>query len=132
MGQVRHNLLASAAVLFAFLNVAGPAFAQAPASDLDALITPSLKVDTGMALARQQMADNDLLGAAATLERVLIANQDSVPARLLYASLLCRLDDRQGAQVEINLLPKKDVPDAYWSEVTTACGVMQRPGKSRR
>lgn len=92
------------------------------------MIGPALKVDSGIALARRQIAERDLLGATATLERVLIANGDATAPRLLYASLLCRLDDRRGAEVELKLLPQKAVPDASWVEVTAACGALPRPG----
>jgi hypothetical protein len=133
MVQSKRSYLAGAAAIFALMALPSPGHAQAPPLDANALITPSLKVDTGIALARRQIGDNDLLGAVGTLERVLIANDDALPARLLYASLLCRLDDRQGAEVEISMLPKKKVPDANWAEVTGACGPMQRPGeKSKR
>lgn len=132
MVRSRQSRLARATAIFAMLGAAAPLCAQTLAQDSERLIAPALKVDTGMALARRQIGDNDLLGAAATLERVMISNDNAVPARLLYASLLCRLDDRQGAQVEISMLPKKKVPDANWAEVTAACGQMARPGEKVR
>jgi hypothetical protein len=104
--------------------LAAPACAQ---DDLDTLVTASQQVDSGMALARRQMAGRDLLGAAGTLERVLIANPEAVPPRLLYASLLCRLDDSEGAGVELDLLAGMPVADADWTEVTGACGAVPRP-----
>jgi hypothetical protein len=110
--------------LFAAIALASPARAQ---DDLDALVTASQQVDSGMALARRQMAGRDYLGAAATLERVVIANPDAVPPRLLYASLLCRLDDAEGAGVELDLLAGRPIADADWAEVTAACGAVPRP-----
>ena len=68
-----------------------------------------------------------MLGAAGTLERVLIANHDAHDARLLYASVLCRLDDAAGARVELSLLRGQDVSDPAWAEVTAACGALPRP-----
>jgi len=129
MVRSRQSHLARMIAIIALLGIAAPLCAQTLAQSTEGLIGPALKVDSGMALARRQIGDNDLLGAAATLERVMIANDDAMPARLLYASLLCRLDDRQGAQVEINMLPKKKVPDANWAEVTAACGPIARPGE---
>jgi hypothetical protein len=117
-----------AAAVFAIPLLPVPASGQTLAQDAEPLIASSQNVDSGMALARRQMADNDLLGAVATLERVLIQNPDSVGPRLLYVSLLCRLDDHQGASVELNMMPKRSVPDANWAEVTAACGAMPRPG----
>src|SRR3954468_17476354 len=115
--------------------LASPACAQ---DDLDALVTASQQVDSGMALARRQMSGRDYLGAAGTLERVLIANPEAIPPRLLYASLLCRLDDSEGAGVELDLLAGRPVADADWAEVTAACGAVPLPaapppgGKKRR
>jgi hypothetical protein len=113
---------------------AGPALAQAVPSDPDALIGASLSPDTGMTLARSQIGDRDLLGAVGTLERVLLAHPEATPARLLYASLLCRLDDPEGAGLEIRLLNGQPIADSDWSEVTAACGNVPRPAapKGRR
>ena len=124
----KQSRIAESLALIAVLALSVPAVAQTLAQDAEPLIGPALKVDSGMVLARQQIGQNDLLGAAATLERVLIQNPDSIGPRLLYVSLLCRLDDRQGASVELNLMPNRSVPDANWAEVTTACGAMPRPG----
>ena len=126
--QSKRFHLAVSLALIAALSLSVQAVAQTLAQDAEPLIGPALKVDSGMVLARQQIGQNDLLGAAATLERVLIQNPDSIGPRLLYVSLLCRLDDRQGASVELNLMPNRSVPDANWAEVTAACGAMPRPG----
>ena len=103
-----------------------PVSAQAQ-DDLDALVAASQQVDSGMTLARRQVSQRDLLGALGTLERVQIANPEAVQPRLLYAALLCRLDDAEGAGVELNLLAGKPIADADWAEVTAACGAVPRP-----
>ncbi len=109
--------------LGAVLFWAAPLQAQeAVEPEVEALIGPSRQVETGLALARSQVEADDLLGAVGTLERVLLTQPDATPARLLYASLLCRLDDAAGARVEINLLQGRDVEDAAWDEVAAACG----------
>src|SRR5690349_21111313 len=79
--------------------------------DLDAMAAATQQVDSGMALARSQIAASDLPGALGTLERVLLGHPEVVPPRLLYASLLCRLDDRQGAELELGLLAGKAIAD---------------------
>jgi thioredoxin-like negative regulator of GroEL len=81
-----------------------------------------------VALGRRQVADADLLGAVGTLERVLLAHPEANEARLLYASLLCRLDDTEGAGVELGLLPPEAITEEEWQEVTKACGPLPRPG----
>lgn len=100
--------------------------------DPAALAAATEQVDSGMALARRQIAASDLLGALGTLERVLFAHPEAVPPRLLYAALLCRLDDRQGAELELALLAGKRTADADWAEVAAACGSVPRPAPSRK
>ena len=70
--------------------------------------------------------------AISLLERVLFAYPESVPPRLLYASLLCRLDDRQGAELEVGLLAGKPIADADWAGVNAACGPVARPAPPKR
>jgi hypothetical protein len=100
--------------------------------DADALVAASRQLDSGMALARRQIAASDLTGALGTLERLLFAYPAVVPPRLLYASLLCRLDDRQGAELELGLLAGKRIADPDWAGVTAACGPVPRPGKRKK
>jgi hypothetical protein len=109
------------------LTAAASASAAPAQDDPDTLAVASQQVDSGVALARRQMAARDLLGALGTLERVLFAHPEAVPPRLLYASLLCRVDDAEGAGVELNLLAGNPIADADWAEVTAACGPMPRP-----
>lgn len=111
------------------LGLAPAALAQ---DDADTLVAASRQVDSGMALARRQIAASDLTGALGTLERVLFAYPETVPPRLLYASLLCRLDDRQGAELELGLLAGKRIADSDWAGVTAACGPVPRPGKRKK
>ncbi|HEY5723985.1 MAG TPA: hypothetical protein VIT45_16870 [Allosphingosinicella sp.] len=106
--------------------------AAAAQDDLDALATATEQVDSGMALARRQIAASDLPGALGALERILLAHPEAVPPRLLYASLLCRLDDRQGAELELGLLAGKQIGDPDWAGVEAACGAVQRPAAPRR
>jgi hypothetical protein len=105
-----------------------PVHAQPPGdSDIESVIEPSLQAATGIALARQQIAQTDLMGAVGTLERVLIVDPEAHAARLLYASLLCRLDDAAGARVELSFLQGQALDDMGWADVTAACGTMTRP-----
>ncbi|MDF7774699.1 hypothetical protein P1X14_05525 [Sphingomonas sp. AOB5] len=80
-----------------------------------------------MALARRQIGDSDLIGAVATLERLLIDHPEADDALLLHASLLCRLDDKQGARAELAEMESVRVSEAGWAEVTAACGAVPRP-----
>lgn len=58
--------------------------------------------------AQQQIANNELLGSAATLERILLVNPNLADVRLLYAVVLYRLDSLDEAKKELNAL--KGVP----------------------
>lgn len=104
----------------------------AMSQDLDAMASATQQVDSGMSLARGQIAASDLPGALGTLERVLLAHPEIVPPRLLYASLLCRLDDRQGAELELGLLAGKPIADGDWAGVEAACGAVPRPAPPPR
>ena len=90
------------------------------------------RLDSGMALARSQIGASDLPGALGTLERILFAYPEAAPPRLLYASLLCRLDDRQGAELELGLLAGKPIADSDWAGVAAACGPVPRPAPPKR
>jgi hypothetical protein len=115
------------------LSAAAVVSTAAPAQDdPETLAAATGQLDSGLALARRQIAASDLTGALGTLERVLFAYPEIVPPRLLYASLLCRLDDRQGAELELGLLAGKRIADADWAGVTAACGPVPRPGKRKK
>lgn len=122
-------------VLRFLLALSGAALLSPAASaqdDLDSMAAATEQVESGMTLARRQIAGADLPGALGTLERVLLRHPEVVPPRLLYASLLCRLDDRQGAELELGLLAGKPIADADWAGVEAACGSVQRPAPPRR
>src|SRR6476659_9107513 len=88
VGQLRSLLLRpgkcarGAAMVFA-IGLATAVQAQTAPQDPDSLIAQSLTPEAGIGLARQQISDGDLLGAAATLERVIITRDDAVEPRLL-------------------------------------------------
>ena len=119
--------LAAAAML-----AAPSAWAQADPftelAELNALVDASTQADAGIRLARRQIFDGELTGAAATLERVLMNDPRADAALLLHAALLCRLDDKGGAAVEIAYMRGIAIAPQDWAEVTAACGPMPRPG----
>lgn len=118
--------------IFAGTILSFPVGAQPVPDDLDALVAPSMEVEPGLRLARRQIADTDLLGALGTVERVQFAHPEALAPRLLYASLLCRLDDRQGAEVELSQLDGKAITDQAWAEVAAACGTIARPRPGKK
>ena len=102
--------------------LAAPSGAAAQSLDaLDALVQASAKPADGVALARTQVAASAWLDALATLERVLMADPKNKPARLLHASVLCRIDDPAGAGAEFTALKAKDYKKAEWAAARAAC-----------
>ena len=91
-----------------------------PLSELDSLSLASADPGRGLALARQQVARGDFIGAVATTERIIALHPDSDDALLVHASLLCRLDDPDGARAEIAEL--RGARGGDWAPVVAACG----------
>ena len=100
--------------------------------DPGALAAATEQLDSGMALAHRQIRATDLPGALGTLERVLFAYPEAAPPRLLYAAVLCLVDDRQGAELELGLLAGKPIADSDWAIVAAACGRVPRPAPPKR
>jgi hypothetical protein len=101
-------------------------------NDPDGLAAATQQLDSGMTLAHRQIGASDLPGALGTLERVLFTYPEAAPPRLLYAALLCLLDDRQGAELELGLLAGKPIADSDWATVAAACGpAVPRPAPPR-
>jgi Tfp pilus assembly protein PilF len=103
---------------------AAPSGAQMPgdpAAELDALSRASITATSGLALARKQIAGGDLMGAMAAVERILISHPESDEALLLHASLVCRLDDPEGALIEFDELRGRNFSDQLWAEATAPC-----------
>lgn len=116
-------ILACAAVMLA----AAPAAAQS-LEELDRLVEASAKPKDGLALARSQIGAGAWLDALATLERVLAVDPKNKQGRLLHASILCRLDDRDGAKVEFARLKSGDYKKADWAAATAPCNALKEAG----
>jgi hypothetical protein len=103
------------------LSLAGAPAQAEPIAELEALSRGTATPAAGIALARKQINGSDYLGALATLERVLISHPEAEEALLLHASLLCRLDDREGAVIELDELRGRPFPDRLWNDATAPC-----------
>ena len=88
---------------------------------LDQLVLASAKPADGLALARLQAGSGSWLVALATLERVMMIDTENKPAILLHASILCRIDDRDGAAAEFAKLRSKDFKNPEWAAARAAC-----------
>jgi hypothetical protein len=115
------------------LACGGAALVAAPAAgqtleDLDSLVQASAKPKEGLAVARAQAGAGEWLDALATLERVLAAEPKHKQARLLHASILCRLDDADGAKLEFSRLKSGDYKKAEWADATAPCNALKGAG----
>ena len=119
---------AIAAALLTSLTLPQPVFAQT-IDDLDRLVQASVKSADGLALARSQASSGALLDALATLDRVLAVEPKHKQARLLHASLLCRIDDRDGAAVEFSRLKSKDYKKVDWNAALAPCATASSTGQ---
>ncbi len=82
--------------------------------------------------AREQIAGNDLLGAAATLERILLINPDLHQIRLLYGVILYRLDDLMEAQQVLEVLKDAELPAQSREELNTYLKIIKRKKRKTR
>lgn len=115
------------ALALAVPGLSAPALAAPdPLMDLDALSRASDGLATGMALARRQIASGELLGALATLERVLTAHPEADQALLLYASVTCRVDDRSGALISFEQVSSDAVSSRAMNEATAPCTAQEK------
>lgn len=89
---------------------------------LDQLSEAAENPQTALAAAAEQEAEGDLLGAASTLERALLDSPQADDVRLAYTTLLCRLDDRESARVEIAALRSRPTSSGEWKQMLDACG----------
>lgn len=96
-------LVVIAATLLAGTALVTPApAAQGPGFD-EVLAAPD-NVDLDIAYAEAQATSGHLLPAAAALERVLMQHPGADSVRLLYGVILYRLDDLQGARMQLQLV----------------------------
>lgn len=72
-------------------------------------------------MARSQAASGAWLDALTTLERVLVADPKHKEAKLLHASLLCRIDDADGAALEFGRLKKSSYKKDVWAAAIAPC-----------
>src|SRR6201999_878009 len=74
-------------------------------------------VDLNLAYARSMADSGHLLSAAAALERVLMAKPNAASVRLLYAVVLYRLDDLQGADAQLTQVDDAQLPPLERAEL---------------
>ncbi len=103
---------------------AAPVAAQedVDAASLDSLSEAAESTESALATAAEQEADGDLLGAASTLERALLNRPEADDVRLAYATVLCKVDDKESARIEIGALRLRPTTGDAWRQMLEACG----------
>ncbi len=91
---------------------------SAAAQDFEAVLATPDDPALNLEYARRAVDAGDLNGAAGALERVLIVDPDRHGARLLYAIVLFRLDDLQGARDQLNQLDPVTLTPLQRAEAT--------------
>ena len=127
MARLAIRLLPAIVIVGSALLLAAPAAAET-LEQLDALVQASAKPKEGLALARSQAAAGSWLDALGTLERVLAVEPKHKQGRLLHASILCRLDDADGAKIEFARLKSGDYNKADWAAAIAPCNALQGAG----
>lgn len=74
-------------------------------------------IDLNYEFAQTQAAQGDLLGAASTLERILMIDPDLPRVRLFYAVVLYRLDNLTESERELNTLKPLQMPKSLRGEL---------------
>ncbi len=110
----------SAALAAVLLLTATPLAAET-VEQLDQIVDASAKPADGFAVAQSQVRAGAMLEAIATLDRMLASDPKHKPAKLLRASLLCRVDDRGGAAVAFSRLREKDYKKDEWAAALEPC-----------
>jgi hypothetical protein len=110
---------AAALVLGAAMLIGGASLADAqsePREEQRVQYSDVLKdpdnIQLNFRFARQQVADGNVKGASATLERILLIQPDLAAVRLFYAAVLIRLDSLGEAEQQLDLVAAAKDPKA--------------------
>ncbi len=98
------SILRAGLLVSAIAGLTGLAAGAATAQDFEAVYAAPDDPDLNLDFARRAADAGDLNGAAGALERVLLADPNRHGARLMYAVVLFRLDDLQGARDQLDQL----------------------------
>lgn len=102
-----------------------------PVTFADVLKDPD-NVELNFDYARTLVAQGDLKGASATLERMLLNNPDLAQVRLFYAIVLYRLDSLDEAERELTAISKLPMPDSLRQEINAYLGRISYRKQSTR
>lgn len=104
----------------------------AAAQDFETVYAAPDDLALNLEFARRAADAGDLNGAAGALERVLIADPNRHGARLMYAVILFRLDDLQGARDQLDLLEPVTLTPLQRAEASRYRARIERARSSTR
>ncbi len=93
------------------------AFDKAEEISFEEILAQPDNIELNFQYAQQQVKENDLLGAASTLERILLINPNLPQVRLFYAVVLFRLDNLTEAERELDAVSSLPMPDDLRKEL---------------
>lgn len=125
-------LLRAGLMISAIAGLSAATVEAAAAQDFDAVYAAPDDPAANLEFARRAADAGDLNGAAGALERVLIADPNRHSARLLYAVILFRLDDLQGARDQLDLLEPVTLTPLQRAEATRYRARIERSRSSTR
>jgi len=107
-----------------------PAIAQTSGITFSQILADPSNVELNLSYALQQEARGDLLSAVSAVERILLEHPENDDSRLYYADLLLKLDDRQGALREINILEGRELNAEQMGRLENYGGTARTGGSS--
>lgn len=119
-------------LISAMAGLAAVMATPAAAQDFETVYAAPDDPDLNLEFARRAADAGDLNGAAGALERVLIADPNRHGARLMYAVVLYRLDDLQGARDQLDLLDPVTLTALQRAEATRYRARIERARSTTR
>jgi Tfp pilus assembly protein PilF len=128
--MIRQSRVPNTCAVALLLAALGTSATAETVAELQAMARSSDAPAGGIALARRQISNDNLLDALATLERVLILHPEARDAQLLRAGVMCELDDRAGSTAEFDQLRGR-VADNILRDAIARCDAV-RSGRTTR
>lgn len=116
MKVLRAWIIAALALGASVFAAAGAAQAQSASPTFEQVLAAPDDVDQNLRYAHERADAGRLLESAAALERVLISRPNASDVRLLYVSVLYRLDDLQDAAAQLALIDPAGLTPAQRAE----------------
>lgn len=98
-------------------QVPGDALIRGPNVSYQDVLKKPDDLELNLAWARTQIRSGDILGASATLERLLLNSPNQAEIRVLYAIVLYRLDNITAAEQQLDIVMRYKMPTSLRNEL---------------